>query len=122
MNAAAPRIEVGDWITNLERVRSMRMQRHLAVAGLAGVACAYAGSAISTPLGFAMLMVSVAVAFSSLARAVDARFGYWWGWLYPEPKQSTPFDRFVDQLIHRPLAAPEDTSSTRVRPLDPLER
>ena len=122
MNAAAPRIDVGDWITNRERVRSMRMQRHLAVAGLTGVGCAYAGSAISTPLGFAMLMVFIAVAFSSLARAVDARFGYWWGWLYPEPKQSTASDRFVDQLIHRAISGPEDTSSTRVRPLDPFDR
>ncbi len=122
MNAAAPRIDVGDWITNRERVRSMRMRRHLAVAGLAGVACAYAGSAISTPLGFATLIVAVAVAFSSLARGVDARFGYWWGWLYPEPKQSTPLDRFVDHLIHRLVTAQVDEPSARVRPLDSFDR
>ncbi len=122
MNTTAPRIEVGVRIATRERVRFMRMQRHLAVATIAGMACAIVTPAADTLLEMALVPVFVAVMLNSLARGVDARYGYWWGWLYPEPRLSTRLDRIVDRVVHRLVVAPADESPVRVRPLDPVGR
>jgi hypothetical protein len=72
----------------------------------------------------------------SLARAADARLGYWWGWLYGEPEHSTSLDLFVDGVIHRliPVQAGHSTTShfaidsadndskIRILPLEPDRR
>jgi len=120
MDAATPQIEVGIRIAALERVRFMRMQRHLAVATVAGSACVVVTPAAGTPLGMALLAVFVSVVLNSLARGVDARYGYWWGWLYPEPGRPTRLDLIADRIVHRLVVAPVDESPVRVRPLDPV--
>ncbi len=122
MNAATPRIEVGVRIAARERASVMRMQRHLAVATIAAMACAIVTPAADTLLEMALVPVFVGVMLSSLARGVDARYGYWWGWLYPEPERPTRLDRTVDRIIHRLVVAQVDESPVRVRPLDPVER
>jgi hypothetical protein len=49
--------------------------------------------------------------------------GYLWGWLYPEPKQSTRLDRFVDRAIHSLFVTQViDDAPVSVRPLNPPMR
>jgi len=120
MIAASLQVDVDDWITTRERVRSMRMQRHLAVAAVAVAACALVAPATATLAGFTMLSVLVGVVLNSLARAVDAQIGYLWGWVYPEPEQATRFDRSVDRAVHRLIPVQSvGESLVLVRPLDP---
>lgn len=112
--------DVGVWITQCERIRTIRMQRHLAVAFVAGLACAFITPIANTLFGFALLSILVFVVLNSLARAIDAHLGYMWGWLYPEPKwPPTRFDRIIDRTIHRLAATQADDPPVRVRPLDP---
>jgi len=84
-----------------ERVRTMRMQRHLFVAVLALIGLAVGGPIFSTVLGLVALALLIGVFLNSLARAADARLGYWWGWLYGEPRQSTRFDCGIERLVRR---------------------
>jgi hypothetical protein len=120
MTAVAPRVDVREWISIREHVRFLRMQRHLTVAVAGVVACVIVAPASNTLAGLTLLAVLVGVMLSSFARAVDARIGYLWGWLYPEPKQSTRLDRFVDRAIHSLLVTQViDEAPVRVRTLDP---
>jgi len=98
----------------------MRMQRHLAVATAAAVACLFVSLPTTTLAEGALLTILVGVVLNSLARALDARIGYLWGWVYPEPAQSAWFDRLADRAINRPVAPQVvDESPVRVLPLDP---
>lgn len=115
-------INAGVRITHRQRVRTMRTQRHLAVAFLAGMACAFIAPVAGTVLWITLIPILAFVVLNSLARAIDARLGYWWGWLYGEPKRPTWVDRMVDRIIHRLAAAKVDDPPMRVRPLDPESR
>ena len=123
MIAATPRVDVREWITFREHVRFLRMQRYLTVAVVGVVACGVVSPASNTLAGFTLLAILVGVVLSSLARAVDAHMGYLWGWLYPEPKQSTRLDRFVDRAIHSLFITQViDDAPMSVRPLNPPMR
>jgi hypothetical protein len=123
MTAVTPRVDVREWITFREHVRFLRMQRHLTVAAVGVVACVFVAPASNTLAGFTLFAILVGVTLSSLARALDARIGHLWGWLYPEPKQSTRLDRFVDRAI-RSLFVTQviDDAPVSVRTLNPPMR
>jgi hypothetical protein len=92
---------VGDRITPRERVRAMRMQRHLAVAGLACVAFVFIRPTVYSLVGFMTVVAFIGFVLESLARAVDARLGAGWGWLYGEPEYPTRIDLLVDGILRR---------------------
>lgn len=111
---------VAQWIADRERVRFLRMQRHLAIAAVAGLLVFFLAPITDAPLGFFSVLFLFSVVLGSLARAVDARIGYLWGWLYPEPKRSTRLDVAVDRVIQRLRVAGEveEPLVVKVRPLD----
>ena len=125
MNVSMTPVSVGSWIAQLERVRSMRVQRHLAVAFLAGLGLVFAAPFIETILGLTLISLLVFVVLDSLAKAMDAHRGFLWGWLYAEPNRTTRFDRVVDRSIQRLAAAQNqrqqadqvDDPPPRVRPI-----
>lgn len=109
----------GDRITARERVRTMRMQRHIAVAGLACVACVVIGPTVDSLLGLLILVACIGSALGSLARAMDARLGAGWGWLYGEPEYSTRLDVVVDRIIRRLTAVQTRHPSSTGIAIDP---
>jgi hypothetical protein len=125
MTLTSPRpVDVGAWINELESTRTMRMQRHLAVATLAVAALAVFRPNPDSLSGFALIPILVAVTLSSLARGANARFGYMWGWIYREPSRKTRIDRFVDGVIHHLAGVPDIVDldeDQRVRFLDDAE-
>jgi hypothetical protein len=113
-------VEVSAWITQRERVRSMRMRRHLAAAVAAALLLGFLVPVADSLFERALIPVLVAVVLQSLARGVNARFGYLWGWIYPEPRRTTALDRFVEGFLARATNPPPlDSADVRVRPLDP---
>jgi hypothetical protein len=119
---ATKRVDVGEWITRREAVRQMRLQRHLGVAGVAALLIALV-SAIPDPLLKLVLISALTlVMLESLARGISAKFGYLWGWPYPEPTEVTRFDILVDEVVHR-LATPPASPApeAKVRLLDPWD-
>ncbi len=121
--AIAP-IDAAEWITRRERVRSMRMQRHFAVAAVAGLAFVFLLSTSDSMLEMALIPTSAAVALQSVVRGASAGFGYLWGWPYPEPVSSTRLDRIVEAIV-APLVArrrvPTERGEERITLLDPWE-
>ena len=123
---------VGDRITPRERVRTMRMQRHLAVAGLACVAFVVIRPTVYSLVGLMTLVAFIGFVLGSLARAVDARLGAGWGWLYGEPEYLTRLDLLVDGILRRltavqighssatgfAIAPADDEPSVRILPLE----
>ena len=89
----------GTPIVSRERVRTLRMQRHLVVAALACVMCVVIGPTVYSLPGLLTLSAFIGFVFATLARAVDARLGYWWGSLYGEPEYSTRLDLLVDVIL-----------------------
>ena len=109
------------WITQRERVRSMRMRRHLAAAAAAALLLGFLVPVADSLFERAIIPVLVAVMLQSLARGVNARFGYLWGWIYPEPLRSTALDHFVEGFLAGATNPPHDSADVRVRPLDPWD-
>ena len=119
----------GERIIPRERIRTIRMQRHLVVAGLACVTCIVIGPTVYSLPGLLTLSAFIGFVVGSLARAVDARLGDWWGWLYGEPEYPTRLDLFVDSVVRRlaavqlghssPGAVIDDESRIRILPLVP---
>ena len=95
------------------------MQRHFVVAGLGAFLAVAAFNLPHPPLRLLLLATFVWVTLEALARGTNAKWGYLWGWLYPEPTQVTRLDRFVDGLVHRPIEAP--VAEPKVRILDPWD-
>ena len=122
MNISSTITDAGVWIAEREGVRTLRVHRHLAVAFLAGLGLVFGAPFFDTLLGLALISILVFVVLDALAKAMDAHRGFLWGWLYPEPKQSTQLDRFVNRIIHRVVIAEVDKAPAGVRTLDPLER
>lgn len=88
-------VDVGQWITTRERVRTMRMRRHLRVAALGVVALGFLIPATDTVLEASLVPILVTVVLQSIARGINAGFGYLWGWVYPEPARIDLFDRLL---------------------------
>lgn len=112
------------WLAEREQLRTLRLQRHVAVAAAAAVALAIFASAVDTVVEAAVLPVLVGVVVSSLARGVDAKFGHLWGWLYSEPLVYNALDHLTAKVIERarpPAPRPQDCPVVRVRPIDPLD-
>jgi hypothetical protein len=118
MNVAASPDGVGDRIVPHHDIHTMRVQRHLAVAGIAFVTCAVIGPAAHDLLGLIAIAFLVSVVLGSLARAADARLGYWWGWLYGEPEYSTWLDLSVDSTLRRLISAQIGHSSATGSSID----
>ncbi len=124
MNVAAPQGGVGDRIVPHHRVRTMRMQRHLVLAGVASAAYVVSGPTTSSLMGIIVLAAFTYVVLESIGRAVDARLGFWWGWLYGEPEHSTRLDLAVDRIVRRlvsvqvgePSATPFAVEATATEP------
>ena len=121
---------LGERVIPRERIRTMRMQRHLIVAGLACVTCIVVGPTVYSLPGLLTLSAFIGFVVGSLARALDARLGDWWGWLYGEPEYPTQLDLFVDGVVLRlaavqlghsssPGAVIDDESRIRILPLVP---
>jgi len=120
LTASLP-VDVRAWITQRERVRTMRMRRHLASAVAAALLLGFLVPVADSLFEWTLIPILVAVLLQSLARGVNARFGYLWGWIYPEPRRSTALDRFVEGFLAGATnPPPHDSSDVRVRPLDPL--
>jgi hypothetical protein len=133
MNAAASLDGVGDRIVPRHHIRTMRMQRHLVVAGFASVTYALILPSVNDFLGLMILAIFVSVVLGSLARAADALLGYGWGWLYGEPEYSTWLDLLVDGILRHLISVPishssdvdsaidtaDDESRIRILPLAP---
>jgi hypothetical protein len=121
MNVAASLNGVGDRFVPHHHIRTMRMQRHFAIAGLACIAYAVTGPTVDSFLDLVVLAVFIYVVLGSLARATDARLGYWWGWLYGEPRCPTWLDLFVDGILRRLVSAQiaDRSDESRIRILPP---
>lgn len=106
-----------------ERVRTLRMQRHLAFAVAGALSLGIVGPAADTVLEWALFPLLVGVIVRSVARGADAKFGHIWGWIYEEPRVATALDRSVNRIIEwaRPRRQAEvGPTDVRVRPLDPF--
>ena len=116
-------IDVREWITTLESIRQLRMQRHIVIAALAGFLIVVASLIPDPTTKLVVIALLVGVVLQSLARGFSARFGYMWGWPYPEPKRSTRLDQFVDRVVRQLRAAPTTKSPEEpaVRVLEPWE-
>ncbi len=121
MNVAIELIKVRARRAARHRIRSVRMKRHLIAAAVAALIAFAVSPLMTTPLGFFAIALLVGFSLNSIARGVDARFGHFWGWLYPEPRRLTRCDRFVDRLVRPPAVALPDRPELKVRPLDPWE-
>jgi hypothetical protein len=127
MILAPPRNGDPDRIAPREHVRTMRMQRHLTLAGLTCVLGIVIGQAVHSLLGFMILLACTEAVLGSLARAADACLGHWSGWLYGEPVYSTWLDLFVCAILRRiatgsALNTVDNESKIRILPLEPSER
>jgi hypothetical protein len=58
------------------------------------------------------LVAFIGFVLGSLARAVDARLGAGWGWLYGEPEHLTRLDLLVDGILRRLTAVQVGHSSS----------
>ena len=121
MNVAIELISVRARRAERHRIRAVRMKRHLTAAAVAALIAAGVSPLMTTPLGFFAIALLAGFSLNSIARGVDARFGHFWGWLYPEPRSLTRCDRFVDRLVRPPAVAAPDPTDVKVRPLDPWE-
>jgi hypothetical protein len=83
------------------RVRLVRAERHLVAGGIGLIATVFLLDHATSPSGFLALAIGLGVTLSSLARAVDAGFGQFYGWLYGEPVIVTRVDRLAFRVIHR---------------------
>jgi hypothetical protein len=101
------------------------MVRHLATAVLASLLLGYLIVTYDSLLDAALIPITIAVVLQSIARGISARFGYLWGWPYPEPTESTRLDVGVAAIVSRlrstPPAASSEYNDERVRLLDPWE-
>ena len=111
----------GTPIVSRERVRTLRMQRHLVVAGLACVTCIVIDPTVYSLPGLLTLSAFIGFVVGSLARAVDARLGDWWGWLYGEPEYPTQLDLLVDGILGRLTAVLIGRSSTTGSAIDSVD-
>ncbi len=118
MTVAASIYGVGDRIVPRERIRTMRMQRHLVVAVLACAAYVASGPSVYSLLEVVILSAFIGVVLGSLARAADARLGNGWGWLYGEPVYSTRLDLLVDAILRRLISAQISHSSAANSAID----
>jgi hypothetical protein len=124
MSVAPYGASVAEWISHTEHVRWLRAQRHLAIAVPAAVLCAFVAPILHTLGGLPLFVALVFVVLDSLARALDARLGYLWGWLYSEPKRFTRLDLIADRMIRRLLVAVPvaDSPVSQVKVVDPEQR
>ncbi len=81
--------------------RFARVERHLALGTIALIATVVLIDHVGSPAGYASFVVAVGFAVRSFARAVDAGFGKFYGWLYGEPTSATLLDRVAFRVIHR---------------------
>lgn len=111
-----------DRMVQRDRIRELRMQRHLLLALFAGLALAVLLPAADTVLELAFVPVLVGVVVRSIARGADARYGHMWGWVYFEPKAPTRLDHMAGRLIDfaRPPQRDRASQQLKVRPLDPF--
>jgi hypothetical protein len=82
-------------------VRRVRLERHIAVGCLALVAGVVLLDHVGSLGGFVAFVTSAGTAVRSFARAVDAGFGQFYGWVYGEPKTTNLVDRVAYRIIHR---------------------
>ena len=122
MPAVLKRLDVTAWIPRRELVRHLRMQRHLVVSAL-GVVLLIIATATPQPLLKLVFVAALTMLIlESLARGFSAKWGYMWGWPYPEPKKSTRCDVVVDDVVQQlasPVSEPEPQS--KIRLLDPYD-
>ena len=125
MNVSSRIMDGRVWMAERERVRTLRVQRHLAMASLAGLAVTFVVPYLGTLLGVILFSLLVFLVLDALAKAMDAYLGFMWGWLYGEPERTTSLDRVVHDTIQRLVSAqvrrraavPVDDPPVRVRPL-----
>jgi len=124
MSVALYGASVTEWITHTEHIRWLRAQRHLAIAIPAAVLCVFVAPILHTLGGLPLFIALVFVVLDSLARALDARLGYLWGWLYSEPIRSTRLDLIADRITRRLLIAVPvaDSPVSQVQVVDPVQR
>lgn len=122
VQAISSPVGVFERMAERDRVRTLRMQRHLAFAGVAAMSLVLLSPFVDTVGEFALLPVLVGVIVRSVARGADARFGHIWGWIYEEPQAPTKLDRLVDRLIERtrPPMPADPAGEMKVRTLEPF--
>ena len=124
MESIASCLPAFERIRQRNRVRTLRMQRHLVLGGVAGALLGLVSSSADTIPELALIPVLVWFILRSIAGGVDSKFGYFWDWLYGEPKATTALDRYVDRLVdvfRLPPRAHSTSPQVKVRPLDPFD-
>ena len=104
-------LDVDAIIDRREKVRAMRVKRHLVVAAVAAVGLAVIW----------IVPVLFAISLDSLARAGNAHFGYLWGMPHNEPMSSTLLDRVVGRTLQhiKTRSAVQEPPEQKIRLLDP---
>jgi energy-converting hydrogenase Eha subunit A len=113
-NSVSGPVDSEAWITQREKVRTMRMQRHLTVAILAGLALGFLIPATNTLLEAFLIPILVALVLQSIGRGLNAKFGWMWGWIYPEPIRATGFDRLIARVFDADRAGRSNISNGNV--------
>jgi hypothetical protein len=101
MNATAPVSSIGASLSVRDGVRLARVERHVAAGCIALVVTVLLLDHLASPPRFLAFVIAVGVTVSCFARAVDAGFGRFYGWVYGEPTTATFLDRMAFRVIHR---------------------
>jgi uncharacterized membrane protein YwaF len=101
MNATAPVSSIGTSISDRDGVRLARVERHAVAGCIALLAAVLLLDHLASPSGFLVFVIAVGVAVRCFARAVDAGFGKFYGWVYGEPTSASLLDRLAFRVIHR---------------------
>lgn len=118
MNATASVNSVGLTTPSRDCIRLARIQRHSVVGGVAILSAIILVDHVNGLSTFLVFVVAVRVAVSSFAKAVDAGFGQFYGWLYGEPTRLTGWDRVVYRIVHR--QRPDEVQGSGSRSRSPM--
>lgn len=122
MHSAREAAEAFERIEAADRLRSLRMQRHLVTGGLAAVALVAVAGRVETLQAFVVFWFLFAVVIRSAARGMEARFGHRWGQTYSRPPVPTRLDLLTQRTIDALRPPPRDVAiaESPVRTLSPL--
>jgi hypothetical protein len=101
MSSTVDMTSLGSPFLSRDGARFARVERHLLLGTVALIATVVLIDHVGSPAGYASFVIAAAFAVRSFARAVDAGFGHYYGWVYGEPNMATRADRVAFRVIHR---------------------
>ena len=102
-----------------ERVNSVRIHRHVAVAAFAAFIFFVMMLQQMSLVAYLVMTVALGVMINSLARAADLHFGWAYGHLYRLPRRAVLIDRFVARAEEALEAPHPEGEESQVRILPP---